>query len=77
MKEGHNIAPGTNRKSLWNSINDVVVQTRRMDGERRKQYTPTRRSETSDGSPQDSRDDDMQEFKGSGVPEAKRQYYVH
>jgi hypothetical protein len=35
------------RKSLWNSINDVVVQHVGMDVERRKQYTPTRRSETS------------------------------
>lgn len=35
------------RKSLWNSINDVVVQHVGMDSERRKQYTPTRRSETS------------------------------
>jgi hypothetical protein len=35
------------RKSLWNSINDVVAQHVGMDAELRKQYTPTRRSETS------------------------------
>jgi hypothetical protein len=35
------------RKCLWNSINDLVVQQVGMDSERRKQCTPTRRSESS------------------------------